>query len=101
MHKDEEPVAAVRSKPDSYLVQGAKLVRQGQAQALVSAGNTGATLAASLFNIGRTKGVERPAISTIMPTATGVTLLLDVGAKAVCRPIQLVQFAQMGAIYAS
>ena len=101
VHMDEEPVAAVRAKPDSSLVQGAKLVRQGQAQALVSAGNTGATLAAALFNIGRIKGVERPAISTIMPTATGFTLLLDVGANADCRPNQLVQFAQMGSIYAS
>ena len=68
---DFEPVAAVRAKPVSSLGQGAILVRQGQAQALVSAGNTGATLAAALIKIGRIKGVERPAITTIMPTATG------------------------------
>lgn len=101
VHMDDEPVAAVRSKPDSSLVRGAQLVRQGEAQGLVSAGNTGATLAAALFNIGRIKGVERPAISTVMPTATGFCLILDVGANADCRPSQLVQFAQMGAIYAA
>jgi glycerol-3-phosphate acyltransferase PlsX len=98
---DEEPVAAVRSKRDSSLVRGAQLVRQGEAQALVSAGSTGATLAAALFNIGRIKGVERPAISTILPTAAGFTLVLDVGANVDCRPSQLVQFAQMGSIYAT
>lgn len=98
---DEEPVAAVRSKRDSSLVRGAQLVRQGEAQALVSAGSTGATLAAALFNIGRIKGVERPAISTILPTAAGFTLVLDVGANVDCRPSQLVQFAQMGSIYAA
>ncbi len=98
---DDEPVAAVRAKRDSSLVKGAQLVRQGEADALVSAGNTGATLAAALFNIGRIKGVERPAISTIMPTAAGFSLVLDVGANADCRPSQLVQFAHMGSIYAS
>ena len=97
---DEEPVAAVRSKRDSSLVRGAQLVRQGEAQALVSAGSTGATLAAALFNIGRIKGVERPAISTILPTAAGFTLVLDVG-QCDCRPSQLVQFAQMCSIYAA
>jgi len=98
---DDEPVAAVRAKPDSSLVRGAQLVRQGEGQALVSAGNTGAALAAALFNIGRIKGVERPAISTLMPTAAGFSLVLDVGANADCRPTQLVQFAHMGSIYAA
>lgn len=101
VHMDDEPVAAVRSKDDSSLVRGAKLVQAGEAQALVSAGNTGAPLAASLFHIKRIKGVERPAISTLMPTATGFSLILDVGANADCRPNQLVQFAQMGSIYAA
>lgn len=101
VHMDDEPVAAVRSKDDSSLVRGAKLVQAGEAQALVSAGNTGASLAASLFHIKRIKGVERPAISTLMPTATGFSLILDVGANADCRPNQLVQFAQMGSIYAA
>lgn len=98
---DDEPVAAVRAKTDSSLVQGARLVREGKADALVSAGNTGASLAAALFNIGRIKGVERPAISTLMPTAKGFSLVLDAGANVDCRPSMLVQFAQMGSIYAS
>lgn len=97
---DEEPVKAVRSKEDSSLVVAAKLVGKGEAAALVSAGSTGATLAASLFHIKRIKGVERPAITTLMPTRTGFSLVLDVGANSDCRPNQLVQFAQMGSIYA-
>lgn len=100
IHMDEEPVKAVRSKEDSSLVVAAKLVGKGEAAALVSAGSTGATLAASLFHIRRIKGVERPAITTLMPTRTGFALVLDVGANSDCRPNQLVQFAQMGSIYA-
>lgn len=96
---DEAPVEAVRRKKDSSLSAAAQLVRDGQAKALVSAGSTGATLAASLFIIRRIKGVERPAITSLMPTRTGVSLLVDAGANVDCRPSQLVQFAKMGAIY--
>lgn len=97
---EESPVEAVRRKKDSSLVKAAELVREGQAQALVSAGSTGATMAASLFVIKRIKGIERPAITSLMPTLQGLSLIVDVGANVDCRPKQLVQFAQMGSLYA-
>lgn len=97
---DEAPVEAVRRKKESSLAVAARLVRDGRAGAMVSAGSTGATLAASLFIIRRIKGVERPAITSFMPTRTGMSLIVDAGANVDCRPAQLVQFAQMGAIYA-
>ncbi|NLL48922.1 MAG: phosphate acyltransferase PlsX [Firmicutes bacterium] len=96
----DEAAEAVRSKPESSLVKAARLVREGQAGALVSAGSTGATMAASVLTIRRIKGVERPAITSLMPTRTGVTLMVDVGANVDCKPNQLLQFAQMGSIYA-
>lgn len=96
----ESPVEAVRRKKNSSLVVAAQLVKDGEASALVSAGSTGATLAAALFIIGRIKGVERPAITSLMPTLQGVSLIADVGANVDCRPSHLVQFAQMASIYA-
>ncbi|HHV72281.1 MAG TPA: phosphate acyltransferase PlsX [Clostridia bacterium] len=95
----EHPVKAVRTKKDSSLVVGANLVKQKEAAALVSAGSTGAAMAASLFNIGRIKGIERPAIGTMIPTLKGPLLLLDAGANTDCRPKHLKQFAVMGSIY--
>lgn len=97
---DESPVDAVRKKKDSSLVKAAALVKSGEAVGMISAGSTGAAMAASLFGMGRIKGVERPAITSLMPTRTGVCLIADVGANVDCRPSQLVQFGQMGAIYA-
>ena len=97
---DEAPVEAVRKKKQSSLVAAAELVRNKQAQAFVSAGSTGATMAASLFVIRRIKGVERPAITSLMPTSKGVCLMVDVGANVDSRPSHLVQFAQMGSVYA-
>jgi len=97
---DEEPIRAVRSKKDSSLVVAANLVKQNQAVGLVSAGNTGATMAAALFGIGRIKGIERPAITPLMPTLKELCLIVDAGANVDCRPSHLVQFAQMGSIYA-
>lgn len=97
---DESPIEAVRGKRDSSLVVAANLVRQKQASGLVSAGNTGAIMAASLFGIGRIKGIERPAITSLMPTLKNLCLIVDAGANVDCRPSQLVQFAQMGSIYA-
>lgn len=97
---DEHPVEAVRSKKDSSLVVAARLVREKRAVGMVSAGNTGACMAASLFVIGRIKGIERPAITSLMPTTKGFCLMVDVGANADCRPSQLLQFAHMGALYA-
>ncbi|NLL41998.1 MAG: phosphate acyltransferase PlsX [Firmicutes bacterium] len=96
----DEAAEAVRSKPNSSLVQAARLVKEGAAGALVSAGSTGATMAAGVLTIRRIKGVERPAITSLMPTRTGVALIVDVGANVDCKPSQLVQFAQMGSIYA-
>lgn len=97
---DESPVEAVRTKKDASINVAARLVKQGDAVGMVSAGNTGACMAAALFGIGRIKGIERPAITSLMPTVKGVCLMVDVGANVDCRPSQLVQFAYMGAIYA-
>ena len=98
---DEEPGAAVRTKKDSTLVRAAEAVRDGKASAMVSAGNTGATMAAALLRMGRIKGVKRPAIATPIPVPGGgpPTILLDAGANAEVQPDWLVQFAQMGTVY--
>jgi phosphate acyltransferase len=99
---DDEPGAAVRTKKDSTLVRAAEAVRDGKASAMVSAGNTGATMAAALLRMGRIKGVKRPAIATPIPVPGGgtPTVLLDAGANAEVQPDWLVQFAQMGSVYA-
>src|SRR5262245_60242927 len=96
----EHPVQAVRSKPDSSMSVCARLCKQGEAAAWVSAGNSGAIMAAALFLQGRVRGVERPALGTVLPTAGQPAYFLDVGANVDSRPEFLVQFAQMGAIYA-
>src|SRR5215467_1348152 len=96
----EHPAQAVRSKTDSSMSVCARLCKQGDAAAWVSAGNSGAIMAAALFVQGRIRGVERPALGTILPTAGQPTYFLDVGANVDSRPEYLVQFAQMGAIYA-
>lgn len=95
----EHPVQAVKKKPDSSLVTAARLVKEGQADAFVSAGNTGACTAAGLLIIGRLGAVDRPAIATLFPTKKGFSLLLDVGANADCKPENLLEFAKMGAVY--
>lgn len=96
---DDDPVRAVRQKRNSSIVVAARLVRAGEADALVSAGNTGATMAAGLFHIGRAPGVERPAIATPMPTEDGFCFIVDAGANADARADHLHQFAHMGAVY--
>jgi glycerol-3-phosphate acyltransferase PlsX len=99
MHED--PARAVRTKKDSSLVRAAEAVRDGQACAMVSAGNTGATMASALFRMGRIKGVGRPAIATTIPVPGSTpTVLLDSGANAECTAAWLVQFAQMGSAFA-
>jgi phosphate acyltransferase len=99
MHED--PGRAVRMKKDSSLLRAAEAVRDGAAVAMVSAGNTGATMASALFRMGRIRGVARPAIATPIPVpGTTPTVLLDAGANAECIPAWLVQFAQMGAAFA-
>ncbi len=97
---DESPVQAVKQKKDSSLNVAVALVKKGEADAVVSAGNTGALMAASLFALGRIPGVERPAIAAIFPTPSGPILLLDMGANVDCKPKNLVQFAEMGSQYA-
>jgi glycerol-3-phosphate acyltransferase PlsX len=99
---DEDPAKAVRRKKDSSLVRAAEAVRDGRASAMVSAGNTGATMASALLRMGRIKGVHRPAIATPIPVPGSTpTILLDAGANAECTAPWLVQFAQMGAVFAS
>jgi glycerol-3-phosphate acyltransferase PlsX len=96
----ESPVKAVRGKPDSSIVVGINMVRDGKAAAFVSAGNTGAVVFASLLNLGKKEGVERPALGSFLDiTPTTPTLLIDSGANAECRPNHLVQFAYLGATY--
>ncbi len=97
---DEDGGRAVRRKKDSTLVRAAEAVRDGHASAMISAGNTGATMASALLRMGRIKGVNRPAIATIIPVpGMAPTVLLDAGANAEVQPDWLVQFAQMGSIF--
>jgi glycerol-3-phosphate acyltransferase PlsX len=98
---DDDPAKSVRRKKDSSLVRCAEAVRDGRADAMVSAGNTGATMASALLRMGRIRGIARPAIVTPIPGPLSTpTLLLDVGATVDCAPEWLVQFARMGAEYA-
>jgi glycerol-3-phosphate acyltransferase PlsX len=97
---DDEPGAGVRRKKDSSLVRAAEAVRDGKASAMVSAGNTGATMASALLRMGRIKGVNRPAIATPIPVPGSTpTVLLDAGANAEVQAEWLVQFAQMGSVF--
>ncbi|KJS15640.1 MAG: phosphate acyltransferase [Peptococcaceae bacterium BRH_c4b] len=97
---DDAPAVAVRKKKDSSIVKAVRLVKEGAAGAVVSAGSTGAAMAASLLGLGRVKGIDRPAIATVLPSRRGGTVLLDVGANIDCRPQNLMQFAIMGSLYA-
>src|SRR5258708_27359667 len=98
----EDGARAVRTKKDSSLVRAAEAVRDGRASAMVSAGNTGATMASALLRMKRLPGVARPAIATPIPVPGSTpTVLLDAGANAECQPGWLVQFAQMGAVLAA
>lgn len=96
---DEHPANAVRQKPDSSMVVGVRQVREGRAQAFVSAGNTGAVMAAGLFELRRIRGVDRPALSGVFPTRKGGCLVIDIGANADAKPEYLAQFALMGSAY--
>ncbi|OGC33882.1 phosphate acyltransferase [candidate division WOR-1 bacterium RIFOXYB2_FULL_48_7] len=97
---NESPVAAVKQKKNSSLNVAVNLVKTKQADAIVSAGNTGALMTSALFGLGRVAGVERPAIATVFPTPKGPVVLLDMGANVDCKPRHLQQFAEMGAQYA-
>jgi glycerol-3-phosphate acyltransferase PlsX len=96
----EKPAEAVRAKPDSSLVAAVRAVADGDADAVLSAGNTGAMLAAGLLHLRRLKGVMRPAIAVPIPARQGPSVLLDAGANADARPEHLLQFAHMGAVFA-
>lgn len=97
---NESPVQAVKQKKDSSLNVAVNLVKEKKADAIVSAGNTGALMAASLFGLGRISGIERPAIAGFFPTKKRPVLLLDIGANSDCKPKQMKQFAEMGSQFA-
>lgn len=96
---DEHPAQAVRRKPRASINVAMKMVKDGQASAMISAGNSGATMVSALFHLGRIAGIDRPAIGAIMPTLSGDVLLIDAGANTEVHPEYLIQFAQMGSIY--
>ncbi len=96
----DQPAVAVRKKRDSSIVVANTLVKDGEAAAVISAGSTGAAMTASLFVLGRIRGIARPAIAIPLPTPNGVTVLLDAGANAENDPRDLLQFGIMGSIYA-
>lgn len=96
----EAPAVAVRRKRNSSIVKATGLVKEGSAEAVVSAGSTGAAMASALLGLGRIKGIDRPAIASILPSERGGTVLLDVGANVDCKPQNLLQFGIMGYLYA-
>jgi len=97
---EEAPSVVIRRKRDSSIWVATEQVKKGNAVAVISAGNSGATMATALFILGPLQGVERPAIATVLPTLTGSAILLDVGANVDCKPLHLFQFATMGHEYA-
>ncbi len=98
---NDSPVEAIRHKKDSSMVVALTLCKQGEVDAVVSAGNTGAYLAGAFRYVGRIKGIKRPALSAFMPTVNKTkSVIMDVGANADCKPEYLAQFAQMGSLYA-
>ena len=96
----EKPTIACKNKPNSSIMVATRLVKEGKAKGLFSPGNTGATLVASLMNVGRIDGVYRPALVTFVPTLKGASLLIDAGATPNCKPEYLAQFAFMGEVFA-
>jgi glycerol-3-phosphate acyltransferase PlsX len=96
---NEAPVNAIKQKKDSSMVVGLKLVKEGQCDAFVSAGSTGAFLAGSLLKVGRIKGIDRPALSPLIPTLNGNCMIIDAGANADSKPKNLQQYAVMGSVY--
>jgi glycerol-3-phosphate acyltransferase PlsX len=97
---DDSPALVLRRKPQSSIVVGLRLVKAGEAEAFVSAGSTGAVMATSLFTLKPLPGVDRPAVGALLPTAAEPCLMLDAGANVDCKPHHLVQFAQLGKVYA-
>jgi glycerol-3-phosphate acyltransferase PlsX len=97
--EEDKIVQAVRSRREASINVAHHLLRDGEADAVVSAGNTGAVMASAITVLGRIRGIERPAVATLLPYNEGRVMLLDVGANPECRPSYLVQFAQMGSVY--
>ena len=96
---EDKPVKAIRTKKDSSMVVAYGLINKGEADVMLSAGNTGALLAGGIFLTGRIKGISRPALAPAYPTQKGFTLLLDAGANTDCKPSNLLEFAIMGSLY--
>ena len=101
IENDDAPVRAVRRKKDSSMVVGLNMVKSGEGELFISAGNTGALMAGALFNLGRIQGIDRPAIASIYPIlgTKKPSLLVDAGANSECKPSNLLEFAMMGSIY--
>jgi glycerol-3-phosphate acyltransferase PlsX len=97
---EDAPTVALRKKRDSSITRAFGLVKEEQAHGVVSAGNSGATMASGAFILGKTKGVERPAIAGNLPSPHGFTVVIDIGANVNCKPHQLLQFGIMGHVYA-
>ncbi len=96
---EDSPASVIRKKPESSIVVGLKLHQQGEVDAFVSAGSTGAIMATSLFTLRPLPGVDRPAVATLLPTIGSPVLLIDAGANVDCKPHHLVQFAHLGSVY--
>ncbi len=96
---DDSPSRAIKSKKDSSMVVGFKLLKEKKGNVFLSAGNTGALMAGALLLLGRIEGVDRPALPTFLPTKNGGTLLIDSGINTVCKPVNYLQFGIMGSIY--
>ncbi|MGQ9730941.1 MAG: phosphate acyltransferase PlsX [Candidatus Zipacnadales bacterium] len=96
----DEPAMAARTKKDSSMAVGMRLLQQGEADAFVTCGNTGGALATALFYLGRLRGVKRPTLASVFPTVAGPAFLLDLGANTDCKPEYLLQFGVMGSAYA-
>ena len=97
----EAPAMALRRKRQASILVAVEALRRGEADAVVSAGNTGAAMAATLLTLGRIEGIDRPAIAAVLPTLRGRAIMVDVGANVDCRPKHLLQFAIMGSVYAN
>ncbi len=100
VENEDKPVIAIKRKKDASMVVGLEQVRKGEIDAFISAGNTGALLAGGLLRVGRIRGVDRPALTTVFPTFKGMFILADVGANAECKARNLLEFGIMGSIYA-
>lgn len=97
---EDIPVKAVKTKKDSSMIVGLQMLKEKEGDVFLSAGNSGALMAGSLMILGRNHTIDRPALAAVLPTRTGTCLLLDAGLNTLCKPINLVQFAHMGSLYA-